>query len=130
MTAGTVAGARRHFATFGDQHALLGAARACRERGLTFVDAYTPYPVHGLDEVLGIRRSRLPCVTLVAGTVGVAVALWFQYWASDTSWPIDVGGKPFDSFPAFVPVAFEVLVLFAGLATAAAFVIRSIREGR
>jgi len=125
LAAGSTSRARLHYATFGDQEALLSAARACREQDLLVVDAFTPYPVHGLDEVIGIRRSRLPRVTFIAGAAGLALALWFQYWASDTSWPLNVGGKPFDSLPAFVPVAFEMLVLLAGLATAAAFLFRS-----
>jgi len=116
---------RRHYAAFTDETALLEAAEHCRARGLPLVDAFTPYPVHGLEKVLEIPRSRLPVVTLVAGTIGLLLALWFQYWASHTNWPLDVGGKPFDSFPAFVPVAFELLVLTGGLATAAALVLRS-----
>jgi hypothetical protein len=89
------------------------------------VDAWSPYPVHGIDDLLGIRPTRLPYVTLVFSVIGVAVALWLQYWTSASSWPLDVGGKPFDSLPAFVPVAFELLVLFGGLATAFALLARS-----
>jgi hypothetical protein len=114
-----------HYGLFTDQAGLLGAARECKQRGLPIVDALTPYPIHGIDEVIGIKRSRLPYVTLIAGAVGLAIALWFQYWSSSTDWPINVGGKPFDSLPAFMPVAFEMLILFAGLATAAALFIRS-----
>ncbi len=121
----------RQVAVFGGPDALLSAAREARRRGLRVVDALTPHPVHGLDAALGRRRSRLPFVTLAAGASGLAVALAFQYWSSATDWPVNVGGKPFDSLPAFVPVAFEVLVLFAGLATAGAFLWRSgLRPGR
>ena len=102
---------------FGDEEHLLAAARAARARSFDVVEAYTPYPVHGLDEVLGIPRSRLPWVTLAAGATGLSLGTWLQYWASATDWPIDVGGKPFDSLPAFVPVMFELTILFAGLAT-------------
>jgi molybdopterin-containing oxidoreductase family membrane subunit len=114
-----------HLGMFGSASAMLGAAREARGRGLAVVDTHTPHPVHGLDAVLGLRRSRLPFVTLVCGAVGLVIALGFQYWASSSSWPLDVGGKPFDSLPAFVPVAFEVTVLLAGLGTAAALLIRS-----
>jgi molybdopterin-containing oxidoreductase family membrane subunit len=114
----------RHFGAFRASAALLAAVRDGRARGLHIVDAHTPHPIHGLDAAMGLRRSRLPFVTLACGTVGVAIALWFQYWSSDTSWPLDVGGKPFDSLPAFVPVAFEMLVLLAGLGTAAALIVR------
>jgi hypothetical protein len=116
---------RVHVASFADGHALVAAARACDASGLKIADAYTPHPVHGLDEVLRIRRSRLPIVCFAGGLIGLLIALGFQYWSSATDWPLNVGGKPFDSFPAFVPVAFETMVLFAGLATAAGLLLRS-----
>jgi len=115
----------RYYGEFAEPGALLAAARDGRRRGLAVVEAHTPHPVHGLDVALGLRRSRLPFVTLVCGAAGLALALWFQSWASSTDWPLDVGGKPFDSLPAFVPVAFELLVLLAGLGTAAALLVRS-----
>ncbi len=115
----------RHCGVFAAPEGLLAAVRAARRRGLHVVDTYTPHPVHGLDAALGLRRSRLPFVTLACGAVGAALALWFQYWSSSSDWPLDVGGKPLDSFPAFVPVAFEVMVLLAGLGTAVALLWRS-----
>jgi len=115
----------RQVGVFDGPDGLLAAVRDARQRGLHIIDAFTPHPVHGLDDALGRRRSRLPFVTLVCGAIGLSVALWFQYWASSTDWPIDVGGKPFDSLPAFVPIAFELMVLLAGLGTAAALIIRS-----
>ncbi len=116
---------RYHLAIFPGAAAFLQAARECRARGLDLREAWTPFPVHGLDELLGIRRSRLPWVTLVAGALGAAGGLAFQYWASAEDYPLDVGGKPWDSFLAFVPVTFEMLVLLGGLASAAAFLLRS-----
>lgn len=110
---------------FAEGHELLEAARSVRALGPLRAEAYSPCPVHGIDEVLGIARSRLPFVTLAAGATGLGLALLFQYWTSASNWPINVGGKPFDSLPAFMPVAFEVLVLLAGLSTAAALLIRS-----
>ena len=117
--------ARLHYAAFEDEHALLEAARDGRDRGLELVEAFAPHPLVGFDELAGRRRSRLPAVTLVAGLAGLALALRFQSWSSSSDWPLNVGGKPFDSLPAFVPVAFELMVLFAGLATAAALFLRS-----
>lgn len=116
---------RLHIAIFGNAQDLLAAARACRAGGLELVEAYAPFPVHGLDAVLGRRRSRLPWVTLAAGGAGLLLALVFQYWASAADYPLNVGGKPWDSFPAFLPVGFEMLVLLGGLATAGAFLVRS-----
>ncbi len=115
----------RQVGVFEGPDPLLSAVRDARGRGLHIKDAYTPHPVHGLDDALGRRRSRLPFVTLIAGTVGLGIALWFQYWSSSTDWPVNVGGKPFDSLPAFVPIAFEVMVLLAGLATAGTLLYRS-----
>jgi hypothetical protein len=108
---------RRQVATFASEHAFLAAARACVQSGATIVEAYSPHPVHGLDEVMGIPRTRLPFATLAGGLCGLTLGLWLEYWTSATDWPLNVGGKPFDSFPAFVPVAFELTVLLAGLAT-------------
>jgi hypothetical protein len=110
---------------FEDEHELLDAARACRAREIPILDVISPFPIHGLDAVLGIRRSRLPWVTLIGGAAGLTLGLWFQYWSTSVSFPIDVGGKPWDSFAAFAPVAFEMTILFAGLATAAALFVRS-----
>jgi hypothetical protein len=110
---------------FEDEHQLLDAARECRERQIPIVDVISPFPIHGLDAVLGIKPSRLPWVTLIGGAVGLSFGLWFQYWSTSQSFPIDVGGKPWDSFPAFAPVAFELTILFAGLSTAFALFARS-----
>ncbi len=112
-------------AVFADEDAFLAAARACRERGLEVVDARSPHPVHGFDEIAGVRRTRLPAATLVAGIAGLSLGTWLQLWTSATDWPVDVGGKPWNSMPAFLPITFELTVLFAGLTTAAALLVRS-----
>ncbi|MBJ02914.1 MAG: iron ABC transporter [Planctomycetes bacterium] len=116
---------RLRFGAFADERDLLDAARECHDKGMSVRDVYSPYPVHGLDPLLGIKRTRLPFVTLVAGAIGLALAFWSQYWTSAHNWPLNVGGKPYDSFPAFVPVAFELTVLFGGLATAFFLLARS-----
>jgi len=119
--------AANHFlvATFSNEHSLCEAAQQLRAHGFRIYDAYTPYPVHGLAELIGARRSRLPIVTLVAAVVGLAFALGFQFYAAVFDWPLNVGGKPANSTLAFVPITFEITVLCAGLATAAAFLMRS-----
>lgn len=109
------------FATEGD---VLGAARAAREHGFRITDAYTPYPVHGLDRAMGLRPSRLPWVCFVCALSGAAFKLWFQFWAMAASWPMNVGGKPWNSLPAYVPVTFEVMVLLGGLGLVLAFFLR------
>lgn len=108
-------------AAFADEHDILGATRAARERGYTIVDTYTPFAVHGMDDAMGLKRSLLPWVCLGCGLTGAAAKLWFQVWTSGTSWPVNVGGKPLASIPAFVPVTFEITVLFAGVGVVLAF---------
>jgi len=104
---------------FEDEHDMLHAARELKKTKVAIHDIYTPFPVHGLDEILGIARSRLPYVAAIGGGVGLTLALSFQYW------PINVGGKPFNSFAAFIPVAFEITVLFGAFMTVIAFLFRS-----
>ena len=116
---------RLHIGFFDDEHRLLSAARECRDRGIPVLDAISPFPVHGMDDALGIKPSRLPWVTLAGGAVGATLGLLLQYWTAGVNWPLNIGGKPLDSFPAFVPVAFELTILFAGLATAGALFLRS-----
>jgi hypothetical protein len=118
-------------ALFDDENRFLAAAKACRGSAFDIVQAYSPFPVHGLDDVLGIRRSRLPWVTLAAGLTGLGLGTWFQFWASSSDWPINVAGKPWNSLPAFVPVIFEMTVLFAGVATFVFVLARSgLRPGK
>ncbi len=112
-------------ATFAEPDALLAAVTRLRAHGLKIYDVYAPCPVHGLDEAMGLRRSRLPYVTLVAGVLGLVTAILFQFYAAVFDWALNVGGKPDNSTLAFVPITFEITVLSAGLATAGAFFLRS-----
>ena len=107
-------------ALYADPDSLLNAAARVKEHGFRDVDAYTPYPVHGLSEALGIRKSWIPYVTLVMGLSGAGLGLLFQIWTSAYDWPINVGGKPLVSLPAFIPVTFECGVLLGGTTTLAA----------
>ncbi len=116
---------RTEVGVFASESALLDAARECRERGLEILDVFSPYPVHGIDEIAGVRRSRIAGACLAGGVVGLSLGLWLQHWTSATDWPIDVGGKPWNSLPAFAPVAFELTVLFAGLAVVGTLLVRS-----
>ena len=98
---------------FGSPEELLAGIRALRKQGLEPLDACTPYPVHGLAEALGLRRSPLGGMVMVMGVLGALVAFGFQYWVSAVDYPIVTGGKAPDSWEAFIPVLFEVTVLFA-----------------
>jgi hypothetical protein len=100
---------------------ILGATREARARGLRVIDTYTPYAVHGLDKAMGLGPSRLPWVCFALGLLGAGLKVWFEFWTTAVDWPLNVGGKPWNSLPAFVPVTFEVMVLFAGVSTVLAF---------
>jgi molybdopterin-containing oxidoreductase family membrane subunit len=118
-------------AVFDREDDLLQATAAARKEGLNIVDAFAPHAVHGLDRAMGLRSSRLPWVCFVLGLLGAASILLFQYWTTAISWPLNVGGKPWNSLPAFIPVTFEVMVLCAGVGTVVAFIWSSgLRPGR
>ncbi|HIF01237.1 MAG TPA: DUF3341 domain-containing protein [Planctomycetes bacterium] len=106
--------ARVLLATFAHEDDLLAATTAVRESGLRIVDAFTPYAVHGLDQAMGLKPSRLTWVCFICGMAGALGMLWFEHWTASVAWPIDVGGKPWNSLPSDVPVAFEAAVLLAG----------------
>ncbi len=101
---------------FEREHALLDAARALRAKGHLEVDLHSPYPLHGADEALGLRRSTVPLVALVAGVGGAVGGYLLQWWTVGVDWPLNVGNRPPHSPPAFIPVTFELGVLFAALA--------------
>ena len=105
---------------FKDENALKAACAEMQSRKFKRYDAYTPFPVHGLEDVMGIKRSMIPWVTFCAGLIGGLLGLALQCWTSAVDWPLNVGGKPFLSYPAFIPVVFELTILFGGLATAGA----------
>lgn len=113
-----------HIAAFAREQDLLHAVVAVRERNWPIVEAYTPYPVHGLDRALGWPRSHLPTACLFCGLLGVVLFLGFQFWTTAWDWPLNVGGQPWNSLPAFVPVTFEAMVLFAGLGLVLAWLVR------
>lgn len=110
--------------SFDHEEDLLESIVRVREQGWRIVDVFLPYPIHGLDHALGLRPSRLTWVAFVCGALGVAFALWFQFWASAVDWPLNIGGRPWNSLLAFVPLTFEMMVLFAGLGIVAAFLLR------
>lgn len=108
---------------FDNEEDILQATQAARARGLKVHDVFAPYAVHGLQEAMGLEPSRLPWVCFLLGLVGAAFKVWFEFWTTAVSWPVNVGGKPWNSLPAFVPVTFEVMVLFAGVSTVVAFLV-------
>lgn len=105
---------------FLSEESLLKAATKTKEMGFVKFDAITPYPVHGLEEACGIKRSWIPYVTFTMGLAGLLSGLALTWWTSAVNWPINVGGKPLFSLPAFIPILFELTVLLAALSSVAA----------
>lgn len=104
-------------AEFASPAELLAATRQAREAGYRRLDAFSPFPVDGLAEALDVHERRLPLIVLVAGLLGGAVGFGLQYWVSVVAYPLNVGGRPLNSWPAFIPVTFELTILAAALAT-------------
>jgi hypothetical protein len=102
-------------AEFGAEAALLGAARTLREAGFRSLDIHSPYPLHGADEALGLPRSKVPLVALLVGLFGASAGYLLQLYTVGIDWPLNVGGRPPHSAPAFIPVTFELGVLVASL---------------
>jgi hypothetical protein len=102
-------------AEFPTPHELIQAVEKTREAGYRRIEAYTPFPVEGLPEALALKRNNVPLITLIGGLTGGLGGFFFQYWASVIAYPINVGGRPLNSWPAFIPVTFELTVLGAAL---------------
>ncbi len=110
---------------FKDEHDILGATKATREAGYHIYDVYTPYAVHGLDRAMGLKPSRLTYVCFLFALMGLLTAIIAQFWIGSIDWPLNVGGKPFNSLPAYLPVAFELTVLFGGLGVVIVMLMRT-----
>jgi len=94
---------------------LIHAAEKIREAGYRRLDAYAPFPVEGLSEALGLKRNLVPAITLLGGLGGGLTGFLFQVWANVSSYPMNIGGRPLNSWPAFIPVTLELTVLGAAL---------------
>ena len=100
---------------FESEEDILEATKATRQSGYEIYDIYTPYAVHGLDHAMGLRSSRLTYVCFLFAVLGLVSAILMQYWIHSIDWPLNVGGKPFNALPAYLPVTFELTVLLGGL---------------
>ncbi len=102
---------------FDDPDLAVAAVTALGQEGYQIDDVYTPFPVHGMQEAMHLPPTRLPWATLAGGLTGVITALVLQIYTHAISWPLDIGGKTYVALPALIPVSFELIVLFSGLAT-------------
>jgi ActD protein len=102
-------------AEFDSPEALLAATRRAFGEGFRRMDAYSPFPVEGLSEALGFHRTRVPLIVLIGGLIGCVGGFCLQYWAAVLDYPINVGGRPLNSWPSFIPITFELTILIAAL---------------
>ena len=103
------------FGLYDDETDLMDAIRVANKEHLEIDDVYTPFPVHGLDDVLHLAESRLHIAGFVYGAMGTLTAFLFMSWVFTRDWPIIFGGKPYWSVPAFIPITFELTVLFCAI---------------
>ena len=102
-------------AEFDDPNALVSATRRAFREGYRRMDAYSPFPIEELHEALGAHHTRLPLIVLIGGIIGCLGGYALQYWVSTMAYPLNIGGKPLHSWPAFIPVTFECTILVAAL---------------
>ena len=111
------------YGLYNDEEDLLRAVKVARDQHLEIMDVYTPFPVHGLDPLLGLSESRLHIAGFVYGAIGTLTAFIGMSWMMAKDWPITIGGKPHWAIPAFIPITFEVTVLFASIGMVVSFYI-------
>src|SRR5467141_3044818 len=101
---------------FNNPSDLVAAARRTYEAGYRRINGYSPYPIEELSEAIGFTRTSLPLIVLIGGIVGGLSGFFMQYWMEVINYPLNVGGKPYNSWPAFIPITFECTVLLAAFA--------------
>ncbi|RME87841.1 MAG: DUF3341 domain-containing protein [Candidatus Hydrogenedentota bacterium] len=111
-----------YIARFSDVHKFLKAVENARDAGVKELDTFTPFPIHGLEKAMGIKRSWINFWTLVFGLCGVTAAFSFMVFVDVFNWPMNIGGKPHFAWPAYIPISFELTVLFGGLGTVGALI--------
>lgn len=109
---------------YNDDEVVVNAVKKIRENGVKVHDVLSPHAVHGIDDALGLKESRLHITGFIYGISGTAFAFWFMTWIFTSDWPINFGGKPHFSFPAFIPIMFEFTVLCSAIGMTLTWLIR------
>ncbi|MCT4616380.1 MAG: DUF3341 domain-containing protein [Marinifilaceae bacterium] len=111
--------------SFEDEEQLQDAVLDLQNQNIKITDLISPFPIHGLDELLGLKRSRIPVVAFIGGAIGAVLSFVFQAWAFVLDYPLIIGGKPHLSIPSFIPISFEITILFAAISMVLVFFISS-----
>jgi hypothetical protein len=109
------------FGLYEDETILMDAVHRAQDNHLEIMDVYTPFPVHGLDHALHLKESRLHAAGFIYGALGTLTAFLFMTWVFTSDWPMIFGGKPYFAAPSFIPITFEVTVLFAAIGMTVTF---------
>tara|TARA_B100001113_G_scaffold345564_1_gene335348 strand:- start:846 stop:1418 length:573 start_codon:yes stop_codon:yes gene_type:complete len=104
-------------AEFESPSALIKAAEKVRDQGYQYFDVFSPFPIHGMDDAMGLKPSKLPWIVFLGGAFGLSFGFGLQTWVSTTAYKLVISGKPLFSYQAFIPVTFELMVLFSAFAT-------------
>ena len=117
------------YATYDDDHKLIEGAKKLVADGVYIKDVFSPFPIHGIDPIIGISRTRLAIAAFIYGLTGLSLALLGFWYFMISNWPMDIGGKPnfflYQNIPAFIPVTFEFTVLCAGHGMAITYLLRN-----
>ena len=104
-------------AEFESPAALMKAAEKVRDKGYDYFDVFSPFPIHGMDAAMGLKPSKLPWIVFLGGSFGLLFGFGLQTWVSTTAYKLIISGKPLFSYQAFIPVTFELMILFSAFAT-------------
>jgi len=105
-------------AEFDSAQALMDAAHKVRGNGYTKIDAFSPFPIHGMDTAIGFKEHKIPKIVLAFGLMGAMAGYGLEYWTQVIAYPLNIGGRPFHSWVSFIPPAFETTILFAAFSAA------------